>query len=138
MNPGAGDGRQGRGFHGRDEENETDHLGCMLNVGKGEQYVYGTRKMRDARKSRKRTVEGCNMYIVRLKKDGNGWAMSRPCRECWEVIHSLGIRKVYYSTGEETWMCEKVASMEITHQSSGALALQTYREKDRMEKKGRS
>jgi hypothetical protein len=96
---------------------------------------YGTRKMRDARKAKKRCVEGCDMYIVRVKKDTEEWAMSRPCKECWEVMHTLGIRKVYYTTAEGTWMCEKVASMEITHRSSGVLALQAYREEERKEKK---
>jgi len=99
---------------------------------------YGTKKRKDTRKAKKRCVEGCDMYIVRLKKDTEDWAMSKPCRECWEVMHTLGIRKVYYTTAEETWMCEKVASMEITHRSSGVLSLQAYREQDRKEKKRRN
>ena len=77
------------------------------------------------------------MYIVRVKKGTEDWAMSRPCRECWEVMDTLGIRKVYYTTGEGTWTCERVASMEITHRSSGVLALQAYREQERDEKKRR-
>jgi deoxycytidylate deaminase len=77
------------------------------------------------------------MYIVRVKKDTEEWAMSRPCRECWEVMHALGIRKVYYTTAEGTWACEKVADMEITHHSSGVLALQAYREQERTERKRR-
>jgi hypothetical protein len=75
------------------------------------------------------------MYILRVRKGSEEWALSRPCRECWEVMHTLGIRKVYYTTGEGTWICEKVASMEITHRSSGVLALQAYREEERKEKK---
>jgi deoxycytidylate deaminase len=98
---------------------------------------YGTKKTRDARKAKKRCVEGCDMYIVRLKKDTDEWAMSRPCKECWEVMHTLGIKKVYYTTADGTWLREKVASMEITHRSSGVLALQAYREKERADKKRR-
>ena len=98
---------------------------------------YGAKKPKDARRAKKRCVEGCDMYIVRVKKDRKEWAMSRPCKECWEVMHTLGIKKVYYTTAEGTWMCEKVASMEITHQSSGVLALQAYRGQERGDKKRR-
>jgi hypothetical protein len=96
---------------------------------------YGTKKTRDTRKAKKRCVEGCDMYIVRVKKDTEDWAMSKPCRECWEVMHTLGIRKVYYTTANGTWTCEKVASMETTHRSSGVLALQAYREEAGEDKK---
>jgi deoxycytidylate deaminase len=98
-------------------------------------FVYGMKKTRDARKAKKRCVQGCDMYIVRVKKDADEWAMSKPCKDCWEVMHTLGIRKVYYSTGIGTWMCEKVASMETTHRSSGVLALQAYKHQERVEKK---
>ena len=97
--------------------------------------VYGTKKTRDTRKAKKRCVDGCDMYIVRVKKETKEWAMSRPCRDCWEVLHTLGIRKVYYTTAVGTWMCEKVATMETTHRSSGVLTLQAYRQEERKEKK---
>jgi hypothetical protein len=96
---------------------------------------YGTKKTRDARKAKKRSVEGCDMYIVRVKKGTDEWTMSRPCKECWEVMHTLGIKKVYYTTAEGAWKCEKVASMEVTHRSSGVLALQAYREQGRTDRK---
>ena len=96
---------------------------------------YGTKKTRDRRKEKKRCVEGCDMYIVRVKKDTEEWAMSKPCRDCWEVMHTLGIRRVYYTTASGAWTCEKVASMETTHRSSGVLALQAYREEEREHKK---
>jgi hypothetical protein len=95
---------------------------------------YGTKKMKEARKAKKRCVEGCDMYVARVKKGTDEWAMSKPCKECWEVMRTLGIRKVYYTTGDGTWKCEKVSDMETTHQCSGVLALQAYREQDRAKK----
>jgi hypothetical protein len=108
--------------------------GKILHPAKSKRFVYGTKKNKDARKTKKRCVEGCDMYIVRVKKDTDDWAMSRPCKECWEVMHTLGIRKVYYTTADGKWMSEKVSNMEITHRSSGVLALQAYREQERAEK----
>ena len=64
-----------------------------------------------------------------------GWG--RVGDDCWEVMHTLGIRKVFYSTGIGTWTCEKVASMETTHRSSGVLALAAYKEQESVEKKRR-
>ena len=75
--------------------NEKTHL-----VNRTGRVFYGTKKTRDTRKAKKRCVEGCDMYIVRVKKDTDEWAMSRPCRDCWEVMHTLGIKKVYYTTAE--------------------------------------
>ena len=142
---------QSQEFHDNDDLEEEDgqsplclqDLSRELNVPnekvkvakKPGKVFYGTRKTRDTRKAKNRCVKGCDMYIARVKKDTEEWAMSRPCKECWEVMHTLGIRKVYYTTAEGTWMCEKVASMEITHRSSGVLALQAYREEERKEKK---
>jgi hypothetical protein len=80
---------------------------------------------------------GVICIFVRVKKGTDEWGMSRPCRECWEVMHTLGIRKVYYTIGDGQWICEKVANMEPTHHSSGVLALQAYREKEREDKKTR-
>lgn len=98
---------------------------------------YGSKKMKDARKAKKRCVEGCDMYIARVKRGTDEWAMSKPCKECWEVMRTLGIRKVYYTTGDGRWMCEKVVGMESTYRSSGVLALQAYREQDRAKKQRR-
>jgi len=96
---------------------------------------YGTKKTRYTRKARKRCVVGCDMYIVRVKKDTQEWAMSKPCLDCWEVMHTLGIRKVYYTIADGSWVCEKVPGMEITHRGSGVLALQAYREEEQKDKK---
>ena len=104
-------------------------------VKKASRLFYGTKKTRDMRKAKKRCVDGCDMYIVRVKKDSDEWAMSRPCRDCWEVMETLGIKRAYYTTGDGTWMCEKVADMEITYRSSGVLALRAYREEERAQKK---
>lgn len=64
--------------------------------------VYGTKKAKDSRKGRKRSVDGCDMYVVRLRRKSDGWGMSKPCKECLEVLHTLSIRRVFYSTGENT------------------------------------
>ena len=40
------------------------------------------------------------MYVLRLKKQDNTMAMSKPCPMCQAVIIAYGIKRVYYSTSE--------------------------------------
>jgi hypothetical protein len=98
--------------------------------------VYGTKKSKESRKGKKRSADGCDLYVVRLRRDADGlWGLSKPCKECLEVLHSLGIRRVFYSTGANTWTCEKVSLMQTTYQTSGVIALQEYKKEDRNDKK---
>lgn len=53
-------------------------------------------------------VTGGIAYVYRETKDGNP-ALSRPCDLCYEVLLEVGIKTVYYSSGEYPyWVKEKV------------------------------
>lgn len=49
---------------------------------------------------------------------------SKPCSHCIEVLKRIGVKKVYYTTGDiltdpTAWRCEKVNSIHSTHISVG-------------------
>jgi deoxycytidylate deaminase len=47
-----------------------------------------------------RDVNGATIYIARVNKRGEA-RDSRPCKRCFEVIKSNGIKKVIYTMSEE-------------------------------------
>lgn len=60
-----------------------------------------------------------DVYVVRLKDDVT--SMSKPCVHCVNSLKMLGIRRVYYSTGnylDGEWICERVTDVR-TYVSSG-------------------
>ena len=65
-----------------------------------------------------------DMMVIRLVTDPDDpeehiLAESRPCNNCIMVMLSFGINRVYYSTGDGTLRCERVADMEFMHESRG-------------------
>ena len=44
-------------------------------------------------------LEGSDIYVVRILKDGY-LAMAKPCKICQKFLIDVGIRRVYYSTGD--------------------------------------
>ena len=46
-------------------------------------------------------LAGSSLYVTRFTKGGNT-GLSKPCKNCMELIKSVGVRKVYYSTKEST------------------------------------
>jgi deoxycytidylate deaminase len=58
------------------------------------------------------------VVVVRVSYEGK-FINSRPCSECIKYMRKVGIGKVYYSTDDGDFNCEKVSQMEITHYSSG-------------------
>ncbi len=47
--------------------------------------------------TQKQDLSGCELYIIRLKKDGS-LGFSKPCVFCKKLLQSVGIEKVHYST----------------------------------------
>lgn len=46
--------------------------------------------------------------------------MSKPCLHCIRVMKAIGVRKVFYTTGnfqEGEWVSEKISEIETTHSS---------------------
>jgi deoxycytidylate deaminase len=47
-------------------------------------------------------LNGATIYIARLNKDGTT-NMSRPCRLCMMLIREAGIKKAFYTIGDDSW-----------------------------------
>jgi deoxycytidylate deaminase len=93
-------------------DHKNFHIGCV--IVRGSRIVsVGTNKVKTHPKSRhpffslhgemaaillaKQDLKGCEMYVFRAIKNGT-WALSRPCKYCWELISESGIKKVHYTT----------------------------------------
>lgn len=48
------------------------------------------------------SVEGCEMYVGRLLKNGL-WGCSKPCSGCLAAIDHAGIKKITYYNMNEEW-----------------------------------
>lgn len=45
---------------------------------------------------------GATLWVARVLKDGS-WAMAKPCKNCETLIRNKGVKKVYYTTGPNSW-----------------------------------
>jgi len=52
-------------------------------------------------------TEGATVYVVRIDTDGE-FAMSEPCSMCRAALEHVGIRKVFYTTGKESYGSYKI------------------------------
>ena len=68
-----------------------------------------------------KSLNGMDILIIRCNKNLK-LQSSRPCNACIKKLQQKGIRKAYYSTSEETIVCELVDEMPMVHDSSGARA----------------
>lgn len=50
---------------------------------------------------------GAKIYIAGLRKNGR-LLLSKPCTRCAQLIRNVGIKKVYYTTNEQTVECYSV------------------------------
>ena len=64
-------------------------------------------------------VKGFDILVIRVNKNGD-LKNSRPCNNCIDKMKTKGIRKIYWSTDEQTILSEYVDSMDKIHESSGA------------------
>lgn len=52
------------------------------------------------------SLAGSTIYVSRITKSGVG--LARPCPKCMELIKSVGIREIVYTTENQTQQKEKV------------------------------
>ena len=71
-----------------------------------------------------------NGVEVRYGRDGN-LKNSRPCNHCLDIMEKYRIKKIVYSTDDNTVLTEKPENMERLHVSSGWGA---YNNPDRLKK----
>lgn len=56
----------------------------------------------------KTDLKGASIFVARIVSSGTGVANSRPCATCWQVIRETGLKFVFYTTAEGTWVRERV------------------------------
>jgi uncharacterized CHY-type Zn-finger protein len=72
--------------------------------------------------SQKKNVKKLDILVFRVTKEGSA-ANARPCYNCLNMMKNVGIRKVFYSTGnEDEVICEHVKNM-ISIQASSVTRL---------------
>ena len=48
--------------------------------------------------------KGTTIWVSRVLRDGT-WACAKPCVKCQSLIRNKGIKRVYYTTGPQTYSC---------------------------------
>jgi len=76
---------------------------------------------KDNKKTRRLKKNRCennktDLYVVRIRTDGM-YGNAKPCFECMNAIRGAGIRRVYYTTDEQTLKRENVKEMTSFHLS---------------------
>ncbi len=46
-------------------------------------------------------LKGADILVVRLKKDGS-YGLALPCEDCYQVLTNIGIRRIIFTTNEQT------------------------------------
>jgi hypothetical protein len=68
-------------------------------------------KKNDKRRLLYKTLSQISIIVIRVGPMDD-LKMSKPCSKCAEIMKKLGIKKVYYSTGEkEIYKCEKIKNL---------------------------
>lgn len=73
-------------------------------------------------------LNNCSMWVVRISKaDPYKLMYSKPCMKCIEQMKKLGIKKVYYSTGNEDEIkVENVKDLNSNHMSFAQNTLKMF------------
>ena len=53
------------------------------------------------------TTQGTDIYVVRINKAGE-FKMSKPCNMCEAALKHVGIKRIYYTTDDNTLECYKL------------------------------
>lgn len=67
-----------------------------------------------------KVLKGKDLFVIRLSSN-NKLRMSKPCSGCLKKIKASGIKKVYYSTNEQTIAVENAADMVPDYHCSMSL-----------------
>jgi deoxycytidylate deaminase len=67
----------------------------------------------------KKLMSQISIVVIRINNKGK-LCNSRPCSDCINILTSMNVKYVYYSTDDETISMEKTKHMKKTHYSSMA------------------
>ncbi len=60
-----------------------------------------------------------DIFVIRLDKtDDTKTKYSKPCKHCITIMKKLGVKRVYYTTGDinkEEWKVEKLSTIKSDH-----------------------
>jgi hypothetical protein len=60
------------------------------------------------------------MNIIIIRYNSNGQLMSsKPCRDCIELLKTIGIQRIYYSNDNHKIVCERLDTISSNHISWG-------------------
>lgn len=57
------------------------------------------------------STQGASMYVVRINNE-NKYRMSKPCCMCHDALDFVGVRKVYFTSGEDTYESRNIKDEE--------------------------
>jgi len=60
-----------------------------------------------------RALSNLEITVVRVKRSDGTLAMARPCDQCMKMLEEHGIKKIHYSTGEQTIQTEQRTSIAV-------------------------
>jgi tRNA(Arg) A34 adenosine deaminase TadA len=83
--------------------------------GKNDKAPYNS-KVKKRKKNRCQRRQRWSIYVVRLRHDGT-FGNARPCKDCVMALKCAGVRRVYYTTDEQTLIRENVKDMCSSHLS---------------------
>jgi tRNA(Arg) A34 adenosine deaminase TadA len=92
----------------------THQINCIKNKKKKSQ---SNQKVDRRKKNRSQKKMRTDIYIVRVRQDGSV-GNAKPCQVCLSALLCAGIRRVYYTTSEQTLKREMLKDMENQHLSA--------------------
>ena len=82
----------------------------------------------------KKLYKKTTIYVVRCDKDNN-LQDSSPCNKCLNTLIFLNIKRIVFSSVNNTFISCKPCELTINHISAGNRHLITYNENKKMKKK---
>lgn len=75
-------------------------------IGKGTLHAEEAAIVKMLRSNRQHQLIGADLYVSRVRPNGS-IGLSRPCNRCMDLIKSVGISRVFYTTNEQGTECYK-------------------------------
>lgn len=78
--------------------------GAMVHAVNGHSQMPERTAHAEARLCKKLDV-GSEIFICRIRLLNGSFALSKPCRNCEKMLRTCGVKRVYYTTGADTYDC---------------------------------
>lgn len=61
----------------------------------------------------RKSLKGASILVIRINPNKKNLLLAKPCMMCYDFIEYIGIKKMYYSTQENTIKMEKISEYGI-------------------------